>query len=110
MASKLQSLRVLPVNAAVFAIGVIDLVTTLFWISTNQAIEVNPIMAALLRLGIGPFVTVKLSTLAVYIFVLEWYRRRHNPAFARLMGNITLLGYIGIYAVSFAFVNQGMIN
>ncbi len=100
----------MPANAVLLAVGLADLFTTLFWLATGRAVEVNPIMAALLRLGVWPFVFTKLATLAAYIGVLEWYRRRRNPAFARLVGNITLIGYVGIYAVSFAFVNHGMIS
>lgn len=110
MPKRLQSLQMLPVNAVVLAVGVADLLTTLFWLATGRAIEVNPVMAAVLRLGIWPFVIVKLGTLGAYISVLEWYRRRRNPVFARLMGNVTLIGYVGIYAISFACVNRAMLS
>jgi len=100
----------MPVNAVLLAIGLADLLTTLFWLAAGRAIEVNPIMAALLRLGIWPFVIGKLGTLVAYVGVVEWYRRRRNPVFARLVGNITLFGYIGIYTVSFAVVNHGIIS
>jgi hypothetical protein len=107
---KSRSISILPVNAILLAVGLADLFTTLFWVATGRAIEVNPIMAAVLRLGVGPFVLAKLSTLAAFVCVVEWYRRRRNPVFARVVGNITLFGYLGIYAVAFVCVNHGIMN
>ena len=95
----------LPVNIALLAIGIADLATTLYWVRTGQATEVNPIMAVLLDAGMLPFVVVKLSTLISYVAVTEWYRRNRNAAFARATGNITVVAYLNIYAISFAGVN-----
>jgi len=103
------TLDVLPANAVLLAVGLADLLSTLFWIATGRAVEVNPIMAAVLRLGICPFVFAKLSTLAAYIGVVEWYRRRRNPVFACLVGNLTLTCYIAVYAISFVVVNRGIL-
>jgi len=102
---KSRSIRILPVNAALLAVGAADLLTTLFWLATGRAVEVNPIMAAILRAGLCPFVLTKVATLVAYVGVMEWYRRRRCPVFARVVGNITLVGYVGIYAISFACVN-----
>lgn len=99
----------LPANAILLAVGLADLFTTLFWLTTGQAVEVNPIMAAVLRAGVWPFVITKLSTLVAFVGVVEWYRRRRNPVFARVVGNITLIGYVGIYAIAFACVNHGLV-
>jgi hypothetical protein len=97
--------KMLPVNAALLAVGVADLLTTVFWLATGRAVEANPMMAAVLRVGIGAFVTTKLVTLVAYVGVMEWYRRRRCAVFARVVGSITLIAYIGIYAISFACVN-----
>lgn len=105
MSTKRLLLTISPVNALLFAVGLADLLTTIIWLKTGRAIEVNPIMAAVLHAGLGLFVMVKLSTLVIYVSVMEWYRRRRNPAFARLMSNVALFGYLGIYFVSFCCVN-----
>lgn len=97
--------QVLPVNALTFAVGLADLLTTVFWLKAGRIIEVNPIMASVLKAGLAPFILVKMSTLVTYVGVMEWYRRRRNPAFARLMGNVALFGYLGIYTISFCCVN-----
>ncbi|MEN6356387.1 MAG: DUF5658 family protein [Armatimonadota bacterium] len=96
----------MPVNAAVLIVGLLDLITTVFWLATGCVIEVNPIMAAVLKTGLMLFIFVKVATLGAYVAVMEWYRRHRNPAFVSAVGNFTVLAYIGIYAVSFYGVNH----
>jgi len=102
------SKKILPINLVLIFIGFFDLITTLYWLHTGRAIEVNPIMAAVLVTSPALFVCVKLITLAAFVVVMEWYRRNRNPVFARIVGNITVLAYICIYTVSFCCVNRGM--
>jgi hypothetical protein len=99
-------IRIMPVNVVVLAIGLLDLVTTLFWLATGQVIEVNPVMAAVLQAGVAVFILVKVVTLGAYVAVMEWYRRNRSYVFAQTVGNITVLAYVGIYAVSFYSVNH----
>jgi hypothetical protein len=99
----------LPINMVLFAIGLADLVTTLFWLHTGRAIEVNPLMAAVLDTSVVLFVAVKLATLVAYVAVMEWYRRFRSPAFARLVGNVTVASYSAIYSVSFVCVNHSFL-
>lgn len=98
--------RILPANALLVIIGVVDLLTTVYWLITGQIIEVNPIMAAVLSMGMGVFIGTKLLTLVAYIVVMEWYRRYRNPALAQVIGLATVVGYISIYAISFCCVNH----
>ena len=102
---KTRTNLILPVNMALLIIGLADLATTLFWLATGRCVECNPIMAATLQLGLPGFIAVKLCTLAAYVGLMEWYRRRHSPDFARTVGRITLLAYLGIYLVSLLCVN-----
>ena len=105
----MPKVRILPANALLIAVGLADLLSTLFWLRTGQAIEMNPVMAAVLHAGLGAFIFVKISTLVAYVGVIEWYRRRRNPAFARLVGSVTLFGYLGIYIIAFCCVNYGLV-
>lgn len=98
--------RILPANIVVLAIGLVDLLTTIFWLNTGRAIEVNPLMAAILTVSMPLFVAVKLSTLGAYVLVVEWYRRHRNPCFARQISALTVIAYLGIYTVSFCAVNH----
>ena len=100
--------RILPINLVLIFIGLIDLITTLYWLHTGSAIEVNPIMSAVLATSLALFIGVKLLTLTAYVAVMEWYRRHRNPIFARVIGNCTVLAYSCIYAVSFCCINHGI--
>lgn len=99
----------LPINIALLAIGLADLLTTIYWLRTGQATEMNPIMAGALRLSPVLFILVKVATLGAYVAVIEWYRRHRNPLFAKFVSNITVASYIGIYSVSFFAVNGGLL-
>ncbi len=103
------ALGMLPVNIVLLIIGLADLATTLFWLHTGRAIEVNPVMAAVLDTSLALFVAIKLTTLISYVLVMEWYRRRRNPTFARIVGNITVAAYAAIYTVSFCCVNHSLL-
>ena len=100
-----RAISILPINAALILIGLTDLMTTIFWVTTGQAIEFNPIMASVLKAGIPCFIFAKLSTLVAYVGVMEWYRRCRSYAFAQMVGRVTVTAYLGIYAVSLCIVN-----
>ncbi len=104
-----RSARVLPVNVLLVMIGLADLLTTVYWLATGQAAEVNPVMAAVLELSPLLFILVKVATLAAYVIVIEWYRRHRNPYLARIIGRVTVLSYVGVYAISFAAVNAPLL-
>lgn len=100
--------RTLPWNLTLAVIGVIDLATTLIWLHEGRVVESNPIMAPLLSVSLPLFAFVKLSTICAYIVVMEWYRRRRSPAFARTVSMVTVAAYVGVYIVSFCSVNHGI--
>lgn len=95
----------LPVNIVLVLVALLDLLTTVVWLQTGRAVEINPIMAYVLRSGMEVFVAVKVGTLVAYVGVVEWYRRSRNAILAELVGRITLASYIAIYAISFLAVN-----
>ena len=101
--------RIFNWNLAVFMIGLIDLITTLVWIHNGSAIEFNPIMAWVLSFGIIAFILTKLLTISIYIFVLEWYRKRDNTTFSYNIARFTVFAYLGIYFISFITVNSTLI-
>jgi uncharacterized membrane protein len=87
-------------------LGLLDLATTVLWLRTGHAVEANPVMAALLHAGLPVFILVKMCTLAAYVGVIRWYRRR-NPEFCRAVGNFTFSAYLLIYVTSLWCVNRG---
>ena len=96
---------ILPWNAGLVIIGLVDLITTLVWLGNGCVVECNPIMAAVLSASLSLFVATKLATLAAYVVVLEWYRRHRNAAFARWVGIAAVIGYISVYTYGFCTVN-----
>lgn len=92
-------------DAALVAVGLLDLVTTLVWFRNGCAVEANPVMAALLHAGLPTFVTVKVFTLVAYVAAVAWYRHR-NATFCRTVSNFTLFAYLFLYATSFWCVNH----
>ena len=97
---------ILPANAFVLMLGLVDLITTVVWLRSGLAVEFNPVMSFVLKAGIPAFVLVKLATLGSYVTVVEWYRRNRSERFARATGLATLVAYLSIYVVSFCCVNH----
>ena len=90
-------------------VGTLDLASTILWVGAGKAVEVNPLMAAVLKLGTPAFVCAKLISLGAYVAVIEWYRRFRSAAAAQAVGRFTLAAYVGLYAVSFALANRSFL-
>tara|TARA_R100000773_G_C4119291_1_gene55559 strand:- start:128 stop:415 length:288 start_codon:yes stop_codon:yes gene_type:complete len=60
----------------VLILNILDAVFTSFVVSSAIAVEANPLMGAILELGIAPFIIVKLGIVVVSLRVLWKYRRR----------------------------------
>lgn len=91
--------HVLPETRALAAIGCVDLLATVYFISTEQASEANPMMAGILD-NFGPvgFVVFKALMLAVPLVIVELARKK-NPSFVQralkigVGAYVVLLGY-----------------
>lgn len=83
-------------SAAIATICLVDLLTTLYWVSQGTAREGNPVMAYFLQIGTGAFITAKVLTFAPALVAAEWYRPR-NPAFVRRLLQWVIVGYLAIY-------------
>src|SRR5207249_1419375 len=80
------------------AICLIDLLTTLYWVSQGQAREGNPVLAYFLRIGPGAFISAKVLTFAPALVGAEWYRTRRPEFVARLLRWV-IAGYLFFYMV-----------
>jgi len=83
------------------SICMLDLVTTLYWVSQGQAREGNPIMAFFLDQGPTPFIAAKIATFAPALAVAEWYRPR-NPKLIHRLLRWVIVAYLFIYIVGVA--------
>ena len=102
------SISLISSPATLFVVGLVDLLTTLIWVRGGLIVEANPLMAAILGVGVVPFVVVKLSTLSAYVATMEWYGR-HRPERAGVIARAATLAYVAVYGVSFVVVNRGVI-
>lgn len=81
-------------------IGVTDLLVTLWLVNMQRAVEGNPIMSFYLNKGWLAFAMVKMTLLALPIFIAEWCRR-YNPRFVQRMLRVAIVAYIGMYSLAF---------
>ena len=98
MKPRLQSL-------ALAALGIADLISTLFFIGAANAAEANPLMARILQLGPAAFIQAKLLLLLVPLAILEIARRK-NPEFVARAMNAAIVAYVGLYTVGVAHLNR----
>jgi len=85
-------------------IGLLDLVSTLWFLHRHGAAEANPLMAYFLAKGTLAFALAKFGFLAVPLAVLEWAGRR-QPAFVRRAANIAIISYVTLYFWGVARIN-----
>jgi hypothetical protein len=83
------------------AICLLDLVTTLYWVSQGQATEGNAVMARFLSQGHVPFIVAKLAMFVPALVLAEWYRPR-NPELVTRVLRWVALAYLVAYALSLA--------
>ena len=75
----------------VLLLNVFDAVLTSFVVSNAIAIEMNPLMGAVLELGIAPFIFIKLGIIVLSLMVLWRYR---HIKLARVGTSICLFVYL----------------
>lgn len=88
------------------AICLLDLATTVFWVSYRNASEGNPLMAFYLhRGGTLGFIAAKLVLCVMPLFIAEWARRT-NPRFVHSTLRFGIVAYIALYGIGVFHVNQ----
>lgn len=104
--SLLPPFRVSPESAVLALVCLLDLATTLFWVSYREAAEGNPIMAFYLqRGGATGFIIAKIILCAVPLFVTEW-ARQYRPNFVRTALRVGIAAYLTFYAFGVCQVNR----
>src|SRR5438552_9082356 len=79
-------------------VGLVDLLTTLVWVSHHGAQEGNPIFSYYLTMGPLWFIAMKMVCLLCPILIFEW-ARNHRPRVARVGARIAIAGYLLFYVV-----------
>jgi len=86
------------------AICTLDLATTLLFIHEHGAGEGNPVMGYYLRYGVGVFIMVKLTLIALPVFIAEW-SKQYRPHFVKMALRATIASYVGAYLLGIALIN-----
>lgn len=83
-------------NIALFVVCVADLVSTLYFVHMGLAVEDNPIFAAWLEKGYGPFIAMKFLSFMPLIAVSTYYRQS-RPRLIKWSMRATVLTYVLLY-------------
>ena len=98
--------KIAPESYVLAGVCLLDLLTTLFWVSYRDAAEGNPIMAFYLHHGGTPaFIAAKVVLCAPPLFIAEWARRM-RPRFVRSMLRLGIIAYLALYGAGVAQLNQ----
>ena len=98
--------RIAPESLVLAAICLLDLVTTVFWVTYRNALEGNPLMAYYLQWGGTPaFIGAKIVLCVFPLFIAEWARRT-RPQFVLASLRFGIVAYITLYGMGVAHVNR----
>jgi hypothetical protein len=100
-----SSRYVLPETTWLMALGLLDLLTTVYFLATGQAGEANSLFNGILN-AFGPlgFIVFKALLLGGPLALAEWARKQNEP-FVRSALRLGILLYIGFYLINFARLN-----
>jgi len=88
-------------TVALAAICLLDLLSTMYWLSRGEAQEGNPLMARFVHMGPVAFIVAKLCAFVPALLLAEWYRPR-NPTLIRQTLRLVALLYVGAYLLGAA--------
>lgn len=95
-----------PETFVLAALCLLDLSSTIWWVSYRNASEGNPLMAYyLLHGGTVAFALAKLVLMVMPLFIAEWARRL-RPRFVHAALRVGIAGYLGLYALGVVQINQ----
>lgn len=100
-----SSRYVLPETTVLMVLGLLDMLTTIFFLATGQAREANPLFDGILH-AFGPlgFIAFKALLLGGPLTLAEWARKRNEP-FVRSALRLGILLYVGLYIINFLRFN-----
>ena len=103
---EMKRAKIAPESYLLAAICLLDLATTVFWVSYRDASEGNPVMAFYLEQGGTPvFIAAKLMLLIPPLFIAEWARRT-RPRFVHAALRFGIFAYFTLYGLGVMHVNR----
>ena len=99
-------LRIAPESLILATICLLDLGTTIFWVTYREAMEGNPIMAFYLHHGGTPaFIAAKMVLLTMPLLIAEWARLT-NPRFVQRALRVGIAAYLTLYVLGVVHINS----
>ena len=87
------------------AIGIADLISTIFFIQRHGASEANPLFRHYWQMGLPQFIAAKIALLGAPLLILEWARRQKPQMVARAL-RCAIAGYVLMYGIGVARLNM----
>ncbi len=98
--------KIAPESYLLAALCLLDLATTVFWISYRDASEGNPLMSFYLQHGgTSVFIAAKLVLCILPLFIAEWARRT-RPRFVQAALRFGIAAYFTLYGLGVMQVNS----
>ena len=97
-----------------FSLNLLDALLTIVWVRSGVATEGNQLMATLLDIGNGPFLTVKIAIGAIAAIVLFKWGCRPVARYGLAVALAVYIGLMGIHIFTglsaFGYVSNTFIN
>ena len=97
-----------------FGLNLLDALLTIVWVRTGVATEGNQMMAHLLDIGNGPFLSAKLAVGVIASYVLVKFGDRPVARYGILVALAVYLGLMGVHLMTglaaFGIVSNGFIH
>ena len=97
-----------------FSLNLLDALLTIVWVRSGVATESNQLMATLLDIGNGPFLTVKIAIGAIAAIVLFKWGSRPVARYGLAVALAVYIGLMGIHIFTglsaFGYVSNTFIN
>lgn len=97
-----------------FSLNLLDALLTIVWVRSGVATESNQLMATLLDIGNGPFLTVKIAIGAIAAIVLFKWGSRPVAKYGVAVALAVYIGLMGIHIFTglsaFGYVSNTFIN
>src|SRR5262249_35917180 len=90
-------MQLLAPTVLLFALNLLDALLTIVWVRSGVATESNQLMAALLDIGNGPFLSVKIAVGALAAIVLYMTRRRKMARYGLAVALAVYIGLMGVH-------------
>ena len=90
-------MQLLAPTVLLFALNLLDALLTIVWVRTGVATEGNQLMASLLDIGNGPFLTTKIAIGAVTAIVLFKWGNRPLAKYGLAIALAVYIGLMGIH-------------